>query len=471
MQTSQMPVALKVHGFARFGEWLRQHHRLIGYVQWSVVCLYAFLIIVPVFLPLPPDSAHIWSNLTLIAQFAFWGIWWPFVLFSIVFMGRIWCGILCPEGTLTEFASRYGRGGSVPRWMRWAGWPFVAFVLTTVYGQLISVYQYPKAVLLILGGSTIGAVIVGYLYGKNKRVWCRYLCPVSGVFALLAKLSPLHYKVNPLAWKASYGKKSHADTNAVVSVNCAPLLPLRHMQGAADCHMCGRCSGYKGAITLQERPFGEEVIDQQKARATFWESLLIVFGLCGVAIGAFHWTASPWCIALKQTLAEWCVGHDIWWPLSTNAPWWLLTQYPLNNDVFSWLDGTVIVVYIALTALLLGAALSACMAIAVRLTGPWSVQRFHHLVQSLIPIGGCGVFLGLSATTVSLLRAEHVNLDWVPVIRMMLLAIASVWSLWLAMRIIANTVSSYTARCMALLPVLMALGVLNGAWVLLFAVW
>src|SRR5260363_433862 len=138
------------------------------------------------------------------AQWIFWGIWWPFVLISIVFFGRVWCGILCPEGALSEFASRHGRSRPMPRWMRWGGWPFVAFSITTVYGQMVSVYQYPKAVLLVLGGSTVAAIATGYLYGREKRIWCKYLCPVNGVFALLAKLAPVHFKVDPSAWQRSY---------------------------------------------------------------------------------------------------------------------------------------------------------------------------------------------------------------------------------------------------------------------------
>ena len=155
---------------ARLGDAMQRNRRVILAIQWVIVVFYAVLVVVPAFLPLPQTGATILSSLTLFAQFAFWGIWWPFVILSVMLMGRVWCGVFCPEGALAEFASRHGRGGSIPKWLRWSGWPVLAFILTTIYGQLISVYDYPQAALLILGGSTVAAVAVGWLYGKGKRV-------------------------------------------------------------------------------------------------------------------------------------------------------------------------------------------------------------------------------------------------------------------------------------------------------------
>ena len=238
---------------APLGDALARHVRLIRAMQWAVVGVYLVLLVVPTLLPLPDRTAHIWNDLVLFAQFAFWGVWWPFVLLSMVLVGRAWCGLFCPEGALAEFVSEHGRGGAVPRWVKWRGWPFVAFTGTTVYGQLISVYQYPGPVLVILGGSTAGAMAIGYLYGRNKRVWCRYLCPVNGVFGLLAKLAPIHFRVDAEGWEAS----RRAGNSAVRPVNCAPLVALPKMRGNHDCHMCGRCSGFRDAIAPR-RPAAEQ---------------------------------------------------------------------------------------------------------------------------------------------------------------------------------------------------------------------
>ncbi|PTB20376.1 hypothetical protein C9I57_10840 [Trinickia symbiotica] len=464
--SARIGISASAGRLAYVGDWMQRNAAAIRGVQWLVVAVYAFLIVVPACLPLPDETAHLWSNLTLAAQFVFWGIWWPFVLLSMVLLGRVWCGVLCPEGALAEFASRHGRGRAIPRWMRWGGWPFVAFGLTTIYGQMVSVYQYPLAVLLVLGGSTLAAIVIGLLYGREKRVWCRYLCPVNGVFSLLARLAPFHYKVDEDAWRRSYkqGEQGHR----VIPINCAPLVPLRNMKGAASCHMCGRCSGHREAIALSWRSPSHEVVELGRQAGNAWDTALVLYGLLGVAIGAFHWTVSPWFVQLKQFLAMWLIDHDVTWPLATNAPWFILTHYPDQNDVFSWLDGTLVVGYILATALVYGTALLALIALAARVLGSWDRQRLHHLTQALIPVAGAGVFLGLSATTVSLLRAEHLALDWVPVVRIAVLAVANSWSAWLGWRIACSYRPRWLARFRAMVPFVAALAVADSAWWLMF---
>lgn len=464
--TASTPPALQSRRtpLTRAGDWMRRNAGWIHLLQWGIVLLYAFLIIVPVFLPLPDETAHLWSNMTLAAQFAFWGIWWPFVLLSMVALGRVWCGVLCPEGALTEFASKYGLNRAIPHWLRWKGWPFVAFAGTTIYGQMISVYQYPKAVILVLGGSTVGAIIIGLLYGREKRVWCKYMCPVNGVFGLLAKLAPFHYKIDEEAWRASYKTK-------VAPVNCAPLVAMRNMKGASDCHMCGRCSSHRDAVSLRYRPPREEIVHFGKTNNSLWESALLLYGMLGIAIGAFHWSASPWFLAIKQIVATWLIDRDIMWPFAENAPWFVFTNYPLQNDVFTWLDGTLVVAYILTTAAVLGTALTLLFALANRIAGTWNTGRFNHLVQSLIPLAGCGVFLGLSATTVSLLRGERWPIGWASDLRAFMLIGATLWTVWLAWNVVGRHMEGVGRRLATMAPVLAAVALIDFAWLLMFWIW
>ena len=443
---------------AALGDWMQRHPRPIQAIQWCVVGAYALLVVVPAFLPLPGDDAHWHDNLVVLAQWLFWGIWWPFVIASMLVFGRAWCGVFCPEGTLTEAASRIGRGRAVPRWMKWGGWPFVAFALTTIYGQLVSVYQYATATLLVLGGSTLAAICVGFVYGRGKRVWCRHLCPVNGVFAALARLSPLHYRVDANAWVANAGRiRAHP-------VNCAPLVRIRRMTGPSECHMCGRCSGLHGAISLAARPVDDEVARLTPQSARPWDATLIVFGMIGLAVGAFEWSATPAFVALRTAVVAFVADSGPAWLLADNAPWWLLTNYPAVHDVFAWLDGLLIVAWIACTALVVGGWASAWLWVAGRFAPGRAVANAIALAHALTPLAAAGLFVGLTGLTAALAHAEGFRLQWLPAARAALLALGAAWALRLAWRQLRPRVAG-TAYALALSAFALALAGILAAWV------
>ena len=447
----------------RLGDVMHQHRRVILGLQWFIVLFYFTLLIWPAMLPLPKDYAHFYENLILFAQFVFWGIWWPFVMLSMVLMGRVWCGIFCPEGALSEWSSRFGLGHAIPHWMRWGGWPFVAFVITTIYGQLISVYEYPKAALLILGGSTIAAMLVGFIYGKGKRVWCRHLCPANGIFSLLSRLAPIHFKVDRQAWDLA--------PHRTPAVDCAPLVSVRNMTGNSHCHMCGRCSGHRQAVTLSARSPAQEIVGITPSKANYWDILLLVLGMLGVATGAFQWSASPWFVQLKQGIAKWLIEQDSFWLLDENAPWWLLTHYPDTNDVFSYLDGLCILLYIGATTAVIGGSIFAGLWLAGRIIKgttfiPW------HLAYSLIPLAGASVFVGLTALTISMLKAEHITLIWVEPLRLSIIIIGygmMAYLLWQKIRLLTQV--QWLQKVTAWLVIVLSSVPVGFSWYIMFYVW
>jgi len=449
---------------AALGERMARSRRLIVGVQWAVVAVYAVLIVVPTLVPLPGRLDHVWNHVTVFAQFVFWGIWWPGVLISMILFGRLWCGVLCPEGALSERASRFSLGRAVPRWITWKGWPFVGFLGTTIYGQMISVYQYPAAVLVILGGSTCAAIVVALLYGRDKRVWCRYLCPVNGVFALVSKLAPVHFRVDRTAWdrweKPAGGHLPHVD--------CAPLVPLRRLEGNSPCHMCGRCSGFRDAVALASRSPTHEIVHVAGRQAEPWESALIVLGLLGVAAGAFRWTGSSLWVDIKQRLAEILISLGADRLLDLSLPWWMLTNYPEKNDVMTVVDGAALFVFLGLETALAAVLFGGGTALAAALAAPWRRETFHHLVQTLIPIAAVGVILGLSMTTVSLLRADGFDVAFVDPLRLAALLGASLWSIRLAVSVVALHAVTKRRRALATAAMIAVVGLAAADWATLF---
>jgi len=447
---------------AGVGDLLVRQQALIRRLQWTTIALYVALLVLPLFLPLPTSQDFIWNNVTRFAQFVFWGIWWPFVILGTALIGRFWCGLLCPEGALSEFASERGSGRAIPSWMKWSGWPVVSFISTTVYGQLTSIYQYPKPAALLLGGSTLVAMVVGARYGKAKRVWCRFLCPVSGVFGLISKIAPLHFKVEPEVWR-----RPLTQVGAIAAVNCAPLIPIKTMQGGSACHMCGRCSGHRGAIRLAWRRPASDIVYGSGRAATRWETFLIVPVLLGLVPAALHWSSSGLFQSIRQWLVELCVSSHWIWPLSVRLPWWVLTNYPSASDVMTVVDGLSLLALIAVSSVL-----ASCMFMVALVACSFVLRKHlgavHHIAQALIPVAAASLFCGLLSLTITQLRCDGIDLPFIDRCRGMIVLLAGAWSVVIANRISALYTASIQRRALATTLVSIPTIAFSWGWLVVF---
>ena len=125
---------------------------------------------------------------------------------------RGFCGWICPVGTVWEAFAALGRkllGGRnirVPKWLDIAG-RVVRFILAAAVVAILVAVPLAEAVgfrsipyMMIADLKTIGlmltpmyllvillAGVVSILFGP---VWCRYLCPVGGMYAAVALASP-----------------------------------------------------------------------------------------------------------------------------------------------------------------------------------------------------------------------------------------------------------------------------------------
>lgn len=419
-----------------FSLFLKQNQKIINFIQWVTISFYLILVILPACLPLPAFDAPLFTTFVLFSKFIFWGIWWPFAILSMVCVGRLWCGIFCPEGSLAEKTStKFGKNKTIPQWIKWRGWPLLAFSLTTIYGQLTSVYDYAKPALLVLGGSTILAMIISFLYGaRGTRVWCKHLCPVNGVFNLLARLAPISYKVDYDKWQNYNGE---IPTNP----HCAPMLRLSNLNGGASCHMCGRCTNFKNSIALQPRSVNEEIVKYGAFQTTNWDRYLLLFCMIALAIGAFTWTKNPYFISYKQTMVLFFINQNIYWVFSENVPWWILTNYPSIRDIFNWVDGFCLTTYILAYAVILGGFLNFIIYLCYKISN--KIINKNQFSMALLPLAFAGLFLGLSATSIKILNAGNIDIPGVNIIRAILLIICFYWCFALAYKILKNDEISF----------------------------
>src|SRR3972149_4191118 len=115
------------------------------YIHMFMLIVFLVLIFIPAFLPFPSEDAAIFNNFTLAARFILWGLWFPLVLLSVVFFGRLWCGLLCPQGALSEYAGRRGFNKPIPRWERWEEAPDTFRTPRAEIGPWVGRRDYPLA--------------------------------------------------------------------------------------------------------------------------------------------------------------------------------------------------------------------------------------------------------------------------------------------------------------------------------------
>ncbi|KXZ56033.1 hypothetical protein GPECTOR_2g1585 [Gonium pectorale] len=157
---------------------------------------YAYPLIVALLLWGPQASARA-DRLHNPALAVFWDCWWPLVFVSFPLLGRVWCAV-CPFMIYGELVQRWrtspaGGSAKLRKWPREAaeryGPPFLfgLFAAILVWEE---VWDLPNSAALsgwLLIIITAGAVVCSALF--ERRLWCRYLCPIGGMNGLMAKLS------------------------------------------------------------------------------------------------------------------------------------------------------------------------------------------------------------------------------------------------------------------------------------------
>jgi polyferredoxin/CRP-like cAMP-binding protein len=125
----------------------------------------------------------------------FWAWWWPGYLFLFAFVGRIWCSV-CPFMITGEWIRKLSLW-LWPRdlqpwptkWMnRWGAWVlFAGFVAIYLWEHLWDLPHTAYLSAWLLVTIAVGAVVGSVIY--ERRLWCRYLCPIGGMNGMFAKLA------------------------------------------------------------------------------------------------------------------------------------------------------------------------------------------------------------------------------------------------------------------------------------------
>ena len=85
------------------------------WVQAAMFVLFLVVVVVPLHTAEPDSGSTPLNDLRTGLSYLLWGLWFPLVFLSVVLVGRLWCGLLCPMGAAAEWVNKFGLKRRIPR--------------------------------------------------------------------------------------------------------------------------------------------------------------------------------------------------------------------------------------------------------------------------------------------------------------------------------------------------------------------
>ena len=126
-----------------------------------------------------------------------WIIWWPGIILTFVLFGRAWC-LVCPFGTLNELSAKLANSQrKLPRWLRGIWVSTLLFLVLTWADEQLGIVRSPLMTAGLIIVLAAAAVAIGLFF--QRRSFCRYLCPITGLQGLYSMLAPIELRAGDLS--------------------------------------------------------------------------------------------------------------------------------------------------------------------------------------------------------------------------------------------------------------------------------
>jgi len=178
------------------------------------------------------------SNLSLILV---WGMWEPLLFISWFAGARMWCSV-CPMGSMNDLLNRIGtKKFKVPSFIAEYGVYFSGLGLAVIiWAEVATDMTYsPTATGFLLLAILFFAVLSGLFF--ERRLWCRYLCPLGTLGAVYSGCSIVEWRSN-----SSICNSTCKDNTCYKGDGNTRGCPLYQgpfsLHSNQNCIICGRCA-------------------------------------------------------------------------------------------------------------------------------------------------------------------------------------------------------------------------------------
>ncbi len=179
---------------------------------------------------------------TNLANLIVWSYWWPLIILSSVFLGRVWC-MVCPMELVTSLAAKVGLRRQPPAFFR-SGWVITGFYILVLFIGIhtLAIHRVPFRMAIYMILLLAAAVVVGLLFSRNT--FCGHVCPVGHMLGIYARLAPLGWGVKDKTLCETCEDKSCVSNETAYNFqgrSCGIGLYTGNLDENTECLLCGQC--------------------------------------------------------------------------------------------------------------------------------------------------------------------------------------------------------------------------------------
>lgn len=278
--------------------WLNRLVRWRGFqpaLQWPVLALTLVLVLLGLF-DVDDGATNLATKLT-------WILWWPGIIFTFILVGRLWC-VLCPFGTLNEAAAKAARSERIfPKALRNLWLATLLFVVLTWADEQLGIIRSPQMTAWLIIFFTLASVATGLFF--QRRSFCRYLCPITGLQGLYSMISPVELRA---ADAQRCQRDCHQDCyrGNERGSGCPMFEFPMTVDRNAYCNFCFECvkSCPPDNLALRLRPFGKDLWASRRRSLDESYLALALVGITSVVSAQMLTDWSGWISRLSRLIPD-----------------------------------------------------------------------------------------------------------------------------------------------------------------------
>ncbi len=238
------------------------------------------------------------SNMNL-ATVSVWVVWWSLLIISLALFGRVWC-LMCPFGAIGDWVQRrafykkvnnvFSLNRKLPSRFRNLSLAAIFFLVITWADFQFNLVNSPLNTAYFIVVLLAIIVIVSIIF--ERRSFCRYVCPISGLIGLYSMFAPLELRAKEKE-TCKTCKEKYCISGNEKGYPCPVFEYPGTMEKNTHCILCTECAKtcHNNNISFNLRSFAGDFSNMTKTRMD--EGLFILM-LLGVTIFQTLIMIRPW---------------------------------------------------------------------------------------------------------------------------------------------------------------------------------